>query len=206
VQDNQRRRAWRAALGVDDALRAIDQELVASGRSSTTVVIFMSDNGLAFGSHRWTHKRCEFEECHHVPLLVRHPDTPGQVHRELVGNIDIAPTVSALTGASPDIPQDGVSLVPLLTGTPVPSWRTGLLQHWPGGDENGTSTNRPVPASYGIRTRDFRYVELATGERELYDLRTDPFELQNVAGRAAYSSIRATLRAQLAALKAQSVG
>ena len=138
--------------------------------------------------------------------LVRHPGTPGQVHSELVSNVDIAPTVAALTGASPTIRQDGVSLVPLLTGVSVPSWRTGLLQHWPGGDENGTSVNRPVPASYGIRTRDFRYFELSTGERELYDLRTDPYELQNVAGRAAYATIQADLRTQLAALKAQSPG
>jgi arylsulfatase A-like enzyme len=202
VQDNHRRRAWRAALAVDDAVREIDAALAATGRLANTVFIYASDNGLAFGSHRWTDKRCPYEECHHVPMLVRYPGTPGQTDARLVSNVDLASTIAAIAGATPGIQQDGRSLVPLLTGATVTGWRTGVLQHWPGGDEKGQNVNRPVPASYGIRTVNYRYVELATGERELYDLRSDPYELRNVAGTAAYATTQANLRTQLAALKA----
>ncbi len=206
TQDNRRRRAWRAALAVDDAVREIDAALAASGRLDNTVLILTSDNGYSFGAHRWPIKRCEFEECHHVPLLVRHPGRPTEVDNRLVGNVDLAPTIADLAGATPSIPQDGRSLVPLLTGADLAEWRTALLQHWGGGDSQGTNVHRPVPASYGIRTRYYRYVELVTGEKELYDLRSDPFELQNVAGRPDYSAIQADLASQLQALKAAPSG
>lgn len=205
VQDNHRRRAWRAAQAVDDAVREIDAALAAAGRLDETVLIFTTDNGYSFGSHRWDIKRCEYEECHHVPLLIRYPGRPAQTDGRLVSNVDLARTIADLAGLTPGITQDGRSLVPLLTGATV-NWRTGVLQHWPGGDHLGSSTDRPVPASYGIRTQNYRYVELATGERELYDLRTDPYELQNVADTAAYASVQSDLKAQLDALKAGGAG
>jgi N-acetylglucosamine-6-sulfatase len=206
VQDNHRRRAWRAALAVDDAVREIDTALAAAGRQDNTVFIFTTDNGYSFGAHRWAIKRCEYEECHHVPLLIRYPGGPTGTDGRLVSNVDLAPTVADLAGATPAIPQDGRSLVPLLTGATVSGWRTGVLQHWPGGDQQGKNADRPVPASYGIRTANHRYVELATGEKELYDLRTDPFELQNVANRPAQATTQANLKAQLDALRAASGG
>jgi hypothetical protein len=56
---------------------------------------------------------------------------------------------------------------------------------------------RPVPSYCGLRTASHKYVYYATGERELYDLRIDPYELQNMAGRAAQATLRRALRADL---------
>jgi arylsulfatase A-like enzyme len=202
-QDSQRRRMWRASLAVDDAVRAIFTTLAETGRLSSTVVIFMNDNGYSFGAHRWKVKRCEYEECHHVPLKVYWPGTAGGTDGRLVSNVDLAPTLAQIAGATPQVVQDGRSLVPLVTGQPVTGWRTGLLQHWPGGNEVGAwPVNDSVPGYYGITTARYRYVELDTGEIELYDHESDPYELTNVANRSGYADVRADLRARLRTLEA----
>jgi arylsulfatase A-like enzyme len=202
-QDNQRRREWRASLAVDDAVRSIFTTLAETGRLDSTVVIFTNDNGYSFGAHRWKVKRCEYEECHHVPMKVYWPGTAGATDGRLVSNVDLAATIAQIADATPLVAQDGRSLVPLITGQPVTGWRTGLLQHWPGGNEVGQCpTNNCVPAYNAVLTTRYRYVELATGEVELYDHRSDPYELTNVANRSGYATVRSDLRAQLQALKA----
>ncbi len=68
------------------------------------------------------------------------------------------------------------------------------------------TTDDPTPGFYGIRTPRYRYIELFTGEKELYDLSTDPFEVTNLAGRASHSTIQASLKTQLQRLKEASLG
>jgi arylsulfatase A-like enzyme len=121
------------------------------------------------------------------------------VDRSLVSNVDLAPTFAELAGIDPPSPVDGMSLVPLLQGRPSASWRTALLTEYVG--------NEKVPPWWAVRTEDFAYVELATGETELYDLAgvigsADPFELENRADDPAYAAVRARLSARLAALRA----
>lgn len=203
--DAERRAEWRGSLAVDDAVRGIDAALAATGRASDTVLVFMSDNGYAFGAHRWRTKRCEYEECAHVPLLVRYPGQSARVDHRLVTNVDLASTFAQLAGATPTIPQDGASLVPLVTQTGA-AIRTGVLLHWAGGDQLGNPTPDAVPAYWGLRTERYRYVELATGERELYDLAVDPYELRNVVADPAYVQIRSALAAQLAKAKGPDAG
>jgi N-acetylglucosamine-6-sulfatase len=120
-----------------------------------------------------------------------------------VSNVDLASTFTSYAGTVPDIPQDGRSLVPLLTGSAPPSWRQAILMHWQG--ERGAGSE--AAPFWAIRTLDHLYVELIeTGEKELYDLTGvigagDPYELDNRAGQAAYARVQAQLAARLAALK-----
>jgi arylsulfatase A-like enzyme len=107
--------------------------------------------------------------------------------------VDIAPTLAAAADAAPTIPRDGRSLLPLLESQPT-QWRSGALLHYVGDGE--------IPQFWGIRTARYKYNELATGERELYDMLQDPYELQNVAGQPAYQSIQADHARQLEELKA----
>jgi arylsulfatase A-like enzyme len=121
------------------------------------------------------------------------------VDRRLVSNVDLAPTLAELAGIEPLSPVDGMSLVPLLQGRPSASWRGALLTEYVGDEK--------VPPWWGVRTENFAYVELATGETELYDLAgvigwADPFELENRADDPAYAAVRARLSARLAALRA----
>lgn len=181
MYENNRRKEWAAAVSVDDAVRRIDGALAANGLLDRTVLIFMTDNGYAFGEHRWPTKRCQYNECSRTPLLVRYPHRAGRTDRtHMISNVDIAPTIADIAGTRPAIPQDGASLLPFLLGRSVP-WRSELLTHWAGGNAVGTAgwlTSNPQ--WWGVQTLRYKYVELVTGERELYDEQADPYELNNV--------------------------
>lgn len=189
------REAWRRTaetlLAVDEAVRAIVETLRERGELEETVIVFTSDNGLAFGEHRWDRKSCPYEACTRVPLLVR---VPGVAHRVVpapVSLVDLAPTLLDLAGVRAPAPLDGASLAPLLGGAgrgPGP-----VYLEFAGDDR--------VPAWRAVRTRRWLYVELATGERELYDLRRDPAELENLATDPARAAIVATMADELARVR-----
>lgn len=166
-----KRRSFEALLAVDEAVRRVVEALRERGELEETVIVFTSDNGLAFGEHRWDRKSCPYEECIRVPLLVRLPGLAHRVEPALVSAVDLAPTILDLAGVRADGPLDGASLVPLLRGGPPPPQEVFLEF---AGDPR-------VPAWRALRRPGWMYVELATGERELYDLRRDPFELVNLA-------------------------
>ena len=202
AMENQRRKQYRSLLAVDDMVRDLFTSLQDNGELDTTVVVFMTDNGYSFGEHRYARKTCAYEECIRTPLLVRYPGAAAKHVSALAQNVDIAPTFAHLAGVTPPIAEDGRNLVPLLRGVTT-TWRDSVLLHW-----NGRRPDSPdpedvtdVPAFWGVRTKRYKYVELETGERELYDLRVDPYELDNRAGDAALADIRADLAARLEVLR-----
>jgi arylsulfatase A-like enzyme len=176
-----------------------------------------------------TGKIAPYEEDIRVPLIVRGPGVPtGRTIEHLAGNVDLAPTWAELAGAKVADFVDGRSLVPLLSNTLLPpeSWRQAfLLENGPMSRQRsearpseslnvqegvlepedsfpGRPQQRPravIPTYRGIRTRDYLYVEYATGERELYDMRRDPYQLQNLDA-TADPQVRAQLSAWLAVL------
>ncbi len=184
-----RRASAETLLGVDDALRRIVQTLRDRGELDRTAILFLSDNGLSFGEHRWMGKRCGYEECIRVPFLVRLPGAEHRVEPALVSAVDLAPTIADLTGVEPLPSQDGVSLLPLLRDGSHDGLPREVFTEWVG-DEG-------VPAWWELRRPGWAYVELATGERELYDLRTDPFELSNLAGHPGLEGRMVRLSAEL---------
>jgi N-acetylglucosamine-6-sulfatase len=166
-----------ALRAVDDAVDAIIGALRASGRLSQTLVVFTSDNGTELGSHRYLPKEVPYEESVRVPLVVRYdPLTAplaGTSSRKLVVNIDYAPTFAATAGvAAPG--AEGRSFLPLLRDPSAAFRSSFLLEHIRG--------RSPIPAYCGVVTQTKKLVEYSTGERELYDLAGDPFELVNRAG------------------------
>jgi N-acetylglucosamine-6-sulfatase len=180
--------------GVDDILDALDR----SGRLENTIVVYTSDNGLLWGEHRmWNRKVVAFEESMRVPLVVRHDALVPWPRTEtrLVTNIDLAPTLAELAGAR--APRtDGASLVPLLGPAPsrTPSWRRSfLIEHLRG--PAGASV--AVPTYCAVRGERWKYVRYATREEELYDLASDPHELDNRAGDAAFLPQLFTLRSRV---------
>ncbi|HEX2239940.1 MAG TPA: sulfatase [Actinomycetota bacterium] len=193
AMEESRRREREQLLAVDDAIRRMFKTLEAAGILDRTVVVFTSDNGFAFGEHRWRGKKCGYEECLRVPFYVRGPGVLGGLRTELVTNTDIAPTILQLAGLSPRT-TDGLSLVPLLTGS-TEGWRDAVLIRSLG-RANGISLD-----FWGLRTGRYKYMELGTGERELYDLQADPYELENLAPNPAFDEIEADLAARLAELR-----
>jgi arylsulfatase A-like enzyme len=187
-----------ALAGVDRSVDQIASALERRRLLGRTVIVYASDNGFLWGEHRLGGKFWPYEESIRVPLVVRTPwrDVWGRTDDRLVLNIDLASTIADLAGIAPGLPQDGRSLVPLLTGATVP-WRSGFVVEYLG--RSLTGYGGPPPYR-GIRTKQYLYVEYANGWRELYDHAGDPWQLRNVAADPAYAETRALLERRLAAL------
>jgi N-acetylglucosamine-6-sulfatase len=177
TMQNEYRKRLRSMLSVEDLLRRIVATLQETGELNNTYIIFTSDNGYHFGNHRfWMNKKTPYEEDIGVPLMVRGPGVPaGSVRQQLVINNDLAPTIAGLAGANIPAFVDGRSFAPLLTTTPPTSWRQAFLEE--GWLEGGTVV--PTPTHKGVHTQNQMFVEYDTGERELYDLALDPYQLQS---------------------------
>ena len=162
---------------VDDILTLLEDR----GELDDTYVVFTTDNGLQTGQHRLTKKSTPYEEAAGVPLAVRGPGVPaGVVRDQLVINNDFAPTFAdwADTGVPGFV--DGRSLSPLLRESPPldSDWRTAVL------NEQDQKQKFHIPDYEAVRTETRTYVRWKTGERELYDLRKDPYELENLSDSA----------------------
>jgi arylsulfatase A-like enzyme len=183
---------------VDRAVANMVEVLEERGQLDNTVIVFTSDNGLLLGEHRlWLEKIWPYEESIRVPLVVRTPwTTSPTVDEHLVLNVDLAPTLAELAGVTPWPAPDGRSLAPLLRGQEV-NWRTAFVQEFLGRDQRFRGGPPPFNA---IRTERHLYVEYRNGWRELYDLRDDPYQLQNLADLPAFAAIRASLAAELRGL------
>lgn len=196
----QRRRERATLLAVDDAVRRIVETVKTRGELDRTVIFFLTDNGYAFGEHRWHGKKCAYEPCIRTPFAVLAPWSGPSVVPQLVSNLDLAATITDLAGVAPGLPQDGGSLATLLgapAAAPSPERERGVLIEWAGDAE--------VPAWRGVRTPDLVYIENADGTMELYDLGgrlgpADPDQLHNVAGLTRYAVVRRALEDALVRL------
>ncbi|WP_433225127.1 sulfatase family protein [Microtetraspora malaysiensis] len=195
--DELHRDRLRAMLGVDDMVGSLVSTLEQSGQLANTYIFFTSDNGFHLGQHRLhPGKTTPFEEDIRIPMVVRGPGiTPGSTIDRLCSTVDLAPTFAELGGATPPSFAEGRSLVPILRGEDVP-WRDAVLVEF----------FQPPYAPYAaptysvLRTERYSYVEYGTGERQLYDLATDPYELRNVAATADPHQVD-TFSARLALLR-----
>jgi arylsulfatase A-like enzyme len=198
------RRRAQSVEAVDQMVGAIERALNADGIAQNTYIVFSSDNGLHTGEYRlMPGKLTAFDTDIHVPLIVTGPGVPqGTTTDQMAENVDLAKTFAALAGTT--LPSDGHSLVPLLADAAPAGWRDAVLVEHRGShlsvlDPDFQQPSSGSPTTYeAMRTRGFLYVEYADGEREFYDLRSDPFELHNLApwlSRSARRRLHAALRA-----------
>ena len=169
-----------------------------------TLVVYTSDQGFYMGEHGWFDKRFMYEESFRTPLIMawRGHIRPGTVCRELVQNIDYAPTLLDAAGVGVPDGMDGVSLQPLFRSGKARGWRTSLYYQYYDYPAVGS-----VRAHYGIRTDRYKLIHWfgpgADGDPdidfwELYDLRKDPCEVHNVYEERGYLPIRRELARLLA--------
>lgn len=179
-------------LAVDEMVRDILVALRESGELDDTLVIYTSDNGFLLGQHRVRGKVFPYEPSIRVPLVMRGPGVPHRkTVKDLVANIDLAPTIVDAANASPGLPMDGRSLFPLMAHRGDRLGRAIEL-------EAGETRNN----YRGVLTQRYMYAEYANGDKELYDLSHDLFELRNAQGNPAYGRAQAALGGDVGRLKA----
>jgi len=175
-------------LAVDEAVAQIVNELTRIGKLDNTYIIFTSDNGFFHGEHRVSAgKVLLYEPSIRVPLLIRGPGIPAGRHRsQFVANIDLAPTIVQATGAQPGRVMDGRSLIPFAKDKLLQSGRDILLE---------------TPTYAGVRSPNWLYAEHVTGEKELYNLARDRYELNSLQTNPDYDRMEANLAMRLARLR-----
>jgi N-acetylglucosamine-6-sulfatase len=187
--DKTYRRRLQLMLAVDDMIGSVMAELRSLGELDNTYIVFASDNGFFLGQHRFMGgKLAPYEESIRIPFIVRGPGVAqGTSLPQMALTVDLAPTLAELAGARMPSFVDGHSLVPLLRGGAAPSgsWRRDFpLQHiLPDGSEG-------LPTWHGLRTQEVMYVEHDGGEREIYDLLRDPYQLDNLQSVADPEALR----------------
>jgi arylsulfatase A-like enzyme len=197
--DADARAGAQALHALDETVESLYLRLKAEGLLGTTLVIYISDNGVAAGEHRLpSGKILGYEEMVHVPFAVRYPPlvpVPRVDTAHLVANIDIAPTLYDLAGILALDKLNGLSLVPLLTDSAAP-WRSDLLiEGWP------EQRKENSPHYTAIRTERYIYIETDGDLPELYDMDVDPLQMENRAADSAYAEIVADLKQRLAVLR-----
>ena len=166
-----------ALLGVDDSVGRVVELLRSRGWLENTVVLYMGDNGFAFGEHGLIDKRQAYEESMRIPMLMRAPGVSGgTVVDAVVANIDVASTLLDAAALRPPSDLDGRSMLPLLRDDEAP-WRTELLYEyfW----EHNFPQTPTVHALRGDRYKYIRYHGIWDLD-ELYDLKEDPHETRNL--------------------------
>ena len=195
--DEEYRARVQAMQAVDEMIAQLLGALEDAKQLDNTYIIFTSDNGYHLGQHRLrTGKGSPYEEDIHVPFIIRGPriEPGGTLQGYLTGNVDFAPTIAELAGVMPPDYVDGRSIVPLLSSDklPISDWRSAYLLEFYGYNQADEDPKAPPPAAVylGLRTADYLYVEYSDGFVELYDMKTDPFQMTNIAGTADKSLLK----------------
>jgi N-acetylglucosamine-6-sulfatase len=221
-------KALESLRSIDDGVKELIDTLGSLHRLRNTYVIFTSDNGFFFGEHRLIGgKFLAYEPSTHLPFLIRGPHIKaGTESNEVVGNIDIAPTVLELAGVEADKSIDGRSMVPFLQDPELTTLRPYLFESFvetsdveeagaiaEPGDQSDQSTAvarkrsqgggatasiLAPPKDYeGLRLGPYKYIAWPDGEKELYDLEKDPYELNNIVRIPNYFPVRNFLHHEL---------
>lgn len=216
------KRYLRCVKGVDDNFKRILDYLEEEGILENTIIIYTGDQGFMLGEHDYIDKRWMYEESMRMPLLVRYPKKikGGSVSDALVNNTDFAPSIIELAGGEvPDYMQ-GKSIKEILeTGKEPENWRNATYyRYW-----MHMAHKHANPAHFGIRTKDHKLIffygvdykkrddkpiDFSVNPEsrsdfqtpagwELYDMKKDPHEMNNVYGLPEYDSITKELKEML---------
>jgi arylsulfatase A-like enzyme len=203
----------RCIASIDDNVGRLLDFLDEEGISEDTIVIYTSDQGFFLGEHGWFDKRFMYEESLRMPFVIRYPRViaPGTKNHEIVVNLDFSPTFLDYAGVEVPVDIQGYSLKRLFEGVTPDWWRTSMYyRYWMFPSEHN------VFAHYGVRTHRYKLIyyystqEEATEfseympkeqEWELFDIKIDPFEMNNVYDEPAYAGVVKELKEELYRLK-----
>ncbi|MDO9254765.1 MAG: sulfatase [Bacteroidales bacterium] len=177
-----------------ETLRSVDESIISILNclkelrlDSSTLVIYMSDNGYAWGEHGLLDKRQFYEESVRVPLLARCPELfkGGTEVEQMVQNVDIAPTILEAAGLGTPKQMVGKSFISLLQGKEI-LWRNRIFY------EYFWEYDFPqTPTTFGVRTDRYKFIRYygIWDTNEFFDLKEDPFETKNLIGEKEYQPL-----------------
>lgn len=184
---------------VDENVGRMLKYLDDNDLAKNTVVIYSSDQGFFLGEHGWYDKRWMFEESFRMPFLIRWHGSvkPNSKPKELIQNIDYAPTFLDIAQLTTPKEVQGKSLMPVFQGK-ANDWRQSLYYTYYELGEHA------VPQHFGVRTQTHKLIYFPqTDEWNLFDLVKDPHEMRSVHDDPAYASIRKDLKMEFERLRAQ---
>jgi arylsulfatase A-like enzyme len=185
---------------VDDNIGRVLDYLKENGLEENTIVIYASDQGFFLGDHGWFDKRFMYEESMRMPFIIRYPKVikPKTEVTDVISNIDIAPTVLDFAGVK--IPSDvqGKSFMNNLKGNTPKNWRQSMYYHY-----YEYPFWHHVQPHYGIRSDRYKLIHFYYDVDlwELYDLKTDPQELNNLIDSKKHTALIKQLKKELYTLK-----
>jgi N-acetylglucosamine-6-sulfatase len=192
----------RMLAAVDEGVGQIFDVLEESSQLDKTAIVFTSDHGYWYGEHGLSvERRLAYEEAIRIPLFFRYPPwiDAGQLIDDFALSIDLAPTLLDLAGVKTDYRFDGRSLAPLLQGKTARDWRNSFLIEY----DTDTVFPRVLNMGYkALRTDRYKYIRYLDleGMDELYDLRNDPYEMQNLIDDSKHRAELERLRIELDSL------
>ena len=184
---------------IDESIGRLLDYLDKENMNSNTAVIYTSDQGFYLGENGWFDKRFAYDVSMQTPLLVRWPGRikPGTITDAMVQNIDFAPTILGMAGLKTPDWMQGLDLTPLLTGKQTELPRPYLYYHY-----YEFVRDHTVIPHIAIRSRDHKLIYFYTvNEWQLYDLKKDPVELNNLVNSPAHQKLFKKLRMELVNLR-----
>lgn len=187
---------------LDDNVGRVLDYLRDNDLLDNTLVVYTSDQGFYMGEHGWFDKRFMYEESLNTPLVMLLPE--GYEKRgditEMVQNIDYAPTFLDMAGVPVPDDMHGVSFAPLLKGEHPENWRDAIYYHY-----YEYPAEHMVKRHYGVRDSRYKLMHFYNDidRWELYDLQSDPKELNNLYGKPGYEEVTSNMMQKLKKLQEQ---
>jgi arylsulfatase A-like enzyme len=201
----------RCVRGVDDNIKRLLDYLQQEGELDNTIIIYTSDQGMMLGEHDYIDKRWIYEESLRMPFIIRYPkaikaDTKSDA---LISNVDFAPTLMDYAGIARPKYMQGHSFRSIMESGEIPeNWRKATYyRYWM------HMKHHYNPAHFGLRTQQYKLVffygasekegsfEQTPPGWELYDIKADPKEMNNLYSNPEYKSVVQELKKQLKALR-----
>ncbi len=201
----------RCVKGVDDNLKRVIDYLKAEGLYDNTVIMYTGDQGFYLGEHDYIDKRWAYEEAMRMPFIVRYPKTikAGSRTDAIVENVDYAPTMLDFAGVPTPEYMQGRSFKSIMESGHEPNdWKKAAYYHY-----QMHMSAHDNPAHIAIRTKRYKLILFyGTGWKgetepdtppawELYDLKNDPAEDNNLYDNPEYAELIAELKDELKALR-----
>ena len=170
-----KRRMWSGYLAtvtyMDEQVGRILNALKQLNLDKETAVIFTSDHGYLLGEHNFWQKGNLREEVTRVPLIIKSPESSPNQNSSIVELVDIFPTACELAGLPIPKSVQGKSLVPILHKLENKVKNSALSF---------------VPKGISLRTEKWSYMQYKDGSEELYDMRIDSKQFQNLVEKPEY--------------------